>query len=139
MGKFGDYFRGAGEILCHSLDFAIKIIGILGLVVGGTVLYEFITDPSKRASPMDLSISVLTYGAIALIVIFVLTVAYYTYMFFKHYPNIPNLKIRKAENGTHCSGRLQINIALDCTNTSPEKTARILSNLSKLIEDEQNG
>jgi len=85
VDKSKGYFSGLGKILNLCLDFAIKFMGILGLLVGLAILYEFFVISKGKAPPAVTGASetmIITYGAIVAVLLFVFAFVYYTVMYF---------------------------------------------------------
>ena len=83
MGKVKEYFSQIIILLDASLVYAIKVVGVAGIVWGVATLYDIFILRTPRTEPMSFESLLLGYGGVLCLAIFVGAFVRFTFKFFR--------------------------------------------------------
>lgn len=128
MAKRENYFKIPLRSLASALDWSIKFIGAVSIVVGCAILRELIFEPSKRTIPMSVETAIWTYGAALLVFFFIFTWIAYTVKYFKK----RDVKSNKDTDENIAIPTMEIKIILDFTKMTPKQIAVFMKELKDM-------
>ncbi len=88
------FIKGAIVLLSKCFDNTIRVVGILGLIWGISAIFELASSTSNGANVVSFERALWLSGGIVLLIVFVISFAFYTY---RYCTTKPKIKIRSIE------------------------------------------